>query len=416
MSDGRFVSYAQNLEDVLLWRALGAVEAGFYVDVGASDATRLSVTRAFYERGWRGVNVEPLPEAAAALLEARPGDVTVQAAVGDASAEARFYRVTVEGQTGLSTLDAAEAAQGAATGAAVEAIDVPVRTLASICAEHVRGPVHFLKIDVEGAEAAVLRGADFSAVRPWIVLVEATAPMSGVSSEAAWEPDLLSAGYRFVWFDGLNRFYVAEEHAGLARHFTVPPNVFDHYVPFHPGLEATAALAESRKAEIERLERELARVNAVAVARLEALEKPVSPEPGPEPDPVRVGEAPAPLPEKPPRRGVARGLVMALYAPFRPVLRPMVWRMRTFMQGNIMAQQAQIVAMLAEVRARQDATPPPGPAVATLDERTLQSIERLLLTLALEHGALEHGARGHGALEDGRRGASPGLSNDRAGL
>jgi hypothetical protein len=29
------VSYAQNFEDVILWRALGAIERGVYIDVGA---------------------------------------------------------------------------------------------------------------------------------------------------------------------------------------------------------------------------------------------------------------------------------------------------------------------------------------------------------------------------------------------
>jgi hypothetical protein len=57
----RFISYAQNNEDVLLWRALGHVQDGFYIDVGASDPVEHSVTRAFYDAGWRGINIEPLP-------------------------------------------------------------------------------------------------------------------------------------------------------------------------------------------------------------------------------------------------------------------------------------------------------------------------------------------------------------------
>ncbi|HZY84782.1 MAG TPA: hypothetical protein VFE78_08120, partial [Gemmataceae bacterium] len=52
------ISYAQNGEDVLLGRLFGGQPDGFYVDVGASDPTDLSLTRHFYERGWRGVNVE----------------------------------------------------------------------------------------------------------------------------------------------------------------------------------------------------------------------------------------------------------------------------------------------------------------------------------------------------------------------
>jgi len=61
-----FISYSQNLEDVMLWRALKHIEQGFYVDVGANDPTFLSVTHAFYERGWHGINIDP---ATGALLE-----------------------------------------------------------------------------------------------------------------------------------------------------------------------------------------------------------------------------------------------------------------------------------------------------------------------------------------------------------
>src|SRR5664279_1896466 len=54
-----FVSYAQNGEDVVLFRALGAVEGGRYVDVGANDPIFESVTYAFYLRGWSGITIDP---------------------------------------------------------------------------------------------------------------------------------------------------------------------------------------------------------------------------------------------------------------------------------------------------------------------------------------------------------------------
>jgi hypothetical protein len=79
----------------------------------------------------------------------------------------------------------------------------------------VRGPVHFLKVDVEGFEADVLRGMDFPLCRPWIVVVEAIMPNSRDSNHA-WE-HLVTDQYRFAWFDGLNRYYVADEHAELAE-------------------------------------------------------------------------------------------------------------------------------------------------------------------------------------------------------
>ena len=72
------ISYAQNFEDVLLWRALGHIEHGCYVDIGAHDPVVDSVSKVFYEHGWRGIHVEPLPVYCDALRRDRP-DETVSA-------------------------------------------------------------------------------------------------------------------------------------------------------------------------------------------------------------------------------------------------------------------------------------------------------------------------------------------------
>ena len=77
-----FISYAPNLEDVVLWRALGDVERGTYVEVGASDTVVDSSTWAFYRRGWRGALLEPVPWRADARREQRPDDITIAAAAG----------------------------------------------------------------------------------------------------------------------------------------------------------------------------------------------------------------------------------------------------------------------------------------------------------------------------------------------
>ena len=58
------ISYAQNFEDVLLWRALKQVRNGFYIDIGAQHPEHDSVSKLFYDHGWRGVHVEPTPRIA----------------------------------------------------------------------------------------------------------------------------------------------------------------------------------------------------------------------------------------------------------------------------------------------------------------------------------------------------------------
>jgi hypothetical protein len=57
--DMTFISYAQNYEDVMLWRALKDVSNGFWIDIGAAHPRDLSVTLAFSERGWRASQPPP---------------------------------------------------------------------------------------------------------------------------------------------------------------------------------------------------------------------------------------------------------------------------------------------------------------------------------------------------------------------
>lgn len=75
------ISYAQNFEDVMLWRALQHVGTGYYVDIGANDPVVDSVTRWFYEQGWSGLNIEPVPHWHGKLQADRPRDTNLQVAV-----------------------------------------------------------------------------------------------------------------------------------------------------------------------------------------------------------------------------------------------------------------------------------------------------------------------------------------------
>src|SRR5271163_2168303 len=217
-----FISYAQNLEDVMLYRALREVKEGFYIDVGAQDPTIDSVTKAFYERGWRGINIEPNEEYFRKLQHDRPHDVNLQSAVGRETGVISLYEVA---HTGLSTESAVYARRHEEAGYEVHLrSNVPCTTLDRICIDRDVQTVHFLKIDVEGSERAVLEGFSFEKVRPWIVVLESTEPRFNREVSAEWEDLLLAGHYQFVYFDGLNRFYVAEEHADLAKHFSCPPN------------------------------------------------------------------------------------------------------------------------------------------------------------------------------------------------
>lgn len=213
----------------MLWRALKHVQNGFYIDVGAAWPDNDSVTKAFYDRGWRGINIEPNPIHFSSLKKQRERDINLQLAVGEQAGELTMNFI---GSTGLSTLDETIADQHKVNGWGVESVTVSVQPLCSVVSLNVPAgqDIHFLKVDVEGFEKQALQSHDWVNFRPWIVMVEATLPMSQKESFSDWEPILLGADYLFAYADGLNRFYVAKEHSDLMDAFKYPPNVFDGFV------------------------------------------------------------------------------------------------------------------------------------------------------------------------------------------
>lgn len=228
-----FVSYSQNREDVVLWRALRNIEAGRYVDIGANDPRVDSISRGFYDLGWRGVTVEPVPSFAAAHREERPGDLLVEAAVTDE--DITEITLHVFSETGLSTLVDSVSDRHEAAGLAAQDVIVPALTLDSILegADLDGQDIHFMTIDVEGAEPEVLRSVDLSRWKPWVLVVEATAPRSTEPTFALWEKIVLDAGYTLCLFDGLSRFYVSAEHVDLAPLLAYPACPLDTYETDH---------------------------------------------------------------------------------------------------------------------------------------------------------------------------------------
>ena len=142
------LTFAQNFEDVMLERLFREISAGFYVDVGAWDPTVHSVTRHFYDRGWRGVNVEPIPSRHRVFEVERARDVNLLNAVGPERGSLAFYEC--EQESYLSTLDEQVAAQMRDRGLTVNGYDVDVITLNEVFERHCAGTVDFLKLDVEG--------------------------------------------------------------------------------------------------------------------------------------------------------------------------------------------------------------------------------------------------------------------------
>src|SRR6516162_2849198 len=213
----------------MLARVFSGRTDGFYVDVGAGDPVTLSVTKWFYDLGWNGINVEPNRSLFKKLAADRPRDVNLECGAGASRRQAQFMEMPIPELSSFDSRVQASAKERKIVGTTRTVRVVP---LTEILDQYADGRhIDFLKIDVEGWEWEVLCGLDLEKYRPTVMLVEATRPETRIESQLEWEGDLIAARYTFVYFDGINRFYLANEHLHLKEHFVLPPNLDDDIQP-----------------------------------------------------------------------------------------------------------------------------------------------------------------------------------------
>ncbi len=249
-----FVSYAQNLEDVVLRRVFSDVAVGTYVDIGAAWPEKDSVTLAFYKSGWSGVNVEPNSQLHAQLMADRTRDVNLNVLVGTNSGNSQFFEIidpTGEA-TGLSTTDSEIAEHWRETGFSSSPHSVEQIPLAEVMARAgiPVGRFEYLKLDVEGAELDVLRSNDWKKWRPRVVACEVADPRN-LSHGSDGELVLLMKehGYEMKLFDGLNQFF--EDASAPTGKSWAPANIFDDYVSARDEpLRNLAALVDQTRSDL----------------------------------------------------------------------------------------------------------------------------------------------------------------------
>jgi FkbM family methyltransferase len=193
-------SYSQFGEDLVIDRLLGRPQTGTFVDIGANDPKFLSNTKRFYDRGWRGVNIEPHIGSFRKFVEVRPLDTNLNIGIGPVEGVLDFYHFDPDQN---STFSAKEAERYKSLGEKlVEVHQVKVEPLAAVLAR-VDRPVDFMSVDAEGIDLEVLQSNDWSRFRPRLVCVESGDFETRVE-DMNIHNFMRSVGYAQVYFNGCN--------------------------------------------------------------------------------------------------------------------------------------------------------------------------------------------------------------------
>ena len=211
LSLDNFTTYSQYFEDLILYCVFYDVENGFYIDVGANDPNKISVTKAFYNIGWHGINIEPLPDKYNELNTYRPRDINLNFGVGEKQGNASLI---VNGEGSKLSIFGGNKPN-------LDTINIQIFNMSEICKKYVpkNEIIQFCKIDVENSEKMVLLGFDFVNYRPKVFCIESVRPGPQIPNFKEWEYILLENDYSFVYAYSINRFYIDNRISGLKQRF-----------------------------------------------------------------------------------------------------------------------------------------------------------------------------------------------------
>jgi FkbM family methyltransferase len=169
-----YKSFANDGEDLILKRIFGKQEEGFYVDVGAHHPKQFSNTYAFYQKGWRGINIDAMPGSMELFNKLRPRDINIEKAISDKKETLTYYRFNVPAINSFSKELSVER-NGVGNYRITSRLKIETITLEEVLDTYLpKGQgIDFLTIDVEGLDYQVLRSNNWEKYQPSVILIEA---------------------------------------------------------------------------------------------------------------------------------------------------------------------------------------------------------------------------------------------------
>ena len=189
----RGFSYSSLNEDNIIDWLTGYKKSGIYIDVGANNPDIINNTRLFYERGWRGINIEPSEKDFKLLQEKRPEDKNYNNAIGlgeiilfegEDNSVGNTYNQKLADERGLT-----------------KTRKIKLKPLSEIFEENNLKTVDFISVDVETFEHEVLKSNNWEKYKATVLCIEG----SGYDY-------LKKFGYKKVFWDGCNTYYKLKQN------------------------------------------------------------------------------------------------------------------------------------------------------------------------------------------------------------
>ena len=190
-------SYSQDGEDMVISSFLGNKGGGFYVDIGAFHPLKFSNTQYFYEKEWRGINIDANPGSMELFRKHRPRDINIECGIGESESEMSFY---IFEEPAFNTFSEKLANSRTEWGNRIldnKLIKVlPLKSILDLYLPEGQ-KIDFIDIDAEDIDFEVLKSNDWEKYRPDIISVEYTGSINDLFKNDIYNY-LTLLGYEFI--------------------------------------------------------------------------------------------------------------------------------------------------------------------------------------------------------------------------
>jgi len=165
--------YSMEGEDVILKRFLLHRKNGFYIDIGAHHPYRFSNTFLFYKEGWKGINIDAMPDSMKLFNRFRKRDINLEIGISKKRDILTYFMFDESALNGFST-KLSEKYRKCFNNRIIDKKYIRTYPLKEILNKYLSKNQHidFMNIDIEGLDFEVLKSNDWDKYKPDFIIIE----------------------------------------------------------------------------------------------------------------------------------------------------------------------------------------------------------------------------------------------------